>query len=130
MRTRIIAVALSISFAAIGSHASAGTNYVECGVNSSDYETGVISKLSVPQRRGRNVIAIRGGEFGSIDEMPGLVNLNLFSSYVTDHNGEVIYSTQESCGATRISRDLILTAAHCLQSGQESVEINYGVSNV
>lgn len=131
MRIKSLALGLSTCFVFGGSTAYADSNYKECGVIDGAYKTEVISELSIPQRRaGANTIAIRGGEFASISEMPGLVNLTLYSSYVTDPNGEVIYATKESCGATRISRDLILTAAHCLQSDEVRIEINYGASNI
>lgn len=128
----IICVSLAMIFP---SHAFA-QNWIDCGPAQQTVETQTFQTLGATKPgKTATPAVIRGGSFADVKDMPGLVNLHMYSDVTVLADGDV-WGSVGTCAGTRISDNYIITAAHCLNNLRvieserpyDVLEITYGAS--
>jgi len=122
-------VIASVVASSIYASSQAQGNAEFCGVELPRIQDGVHKKYtpSPEENRASPGVAIRGGEYASISEMPGLVYLE----FVTDLTNFTIDGSISgfACAGTVINENMIVTAAHCVRDGTQAIRISYGTNS-
>lgn len=129
MRNLFLPLFLVTAILPVNSH-SQDTPYVKlCGVENIEFPTGTKKKFEpLVDDAAAGEVAIKLGEDASITEMPGLVKLRSYT-FLAEIDGNVARAASDDCAATRIHKDYLITAAHCVDDVEVAFSLFYGVSN-